>query len=299
MDTHARFSLVLSTVMVILQARAVDMVVTRTLDIGYTLSEESANWPTNRAIEITSTMKGLTPEGFWLETNDICMAEHSSTHLDAPSHFSEGAWSVDRIPLNHLMAPGVVMDIQEKVAKDSLAELTAEDVMTWLDKHGPLPDRAIVLVRTGWASRYDNKTAYFGTDTKDTSKLVFPGISVGAARIFSGYEEMYGRRVVGVGLDTPSQDNGASTHYPTHVELAAAGIYGLENLADMSELPTTGFKLMVMPMNIKGGSGAPVRVIAIIPDPDGDISSGPPTPPLGRLLYLIPCLTLLVTLLRP
>ncbi|KAK4308534.1 hypothetical protein Pmani_019772 [Petrolisthes manimaculis] len=298
MDTYARFSLVFTTVIVILQASRA--VVTRTLDIGYTLSEDSANWPTNRPIEIISLVKGLTPKGFWYEANVICMNEHSSTHLDAPSHFSEGAWSVDRIPLNHLIVPGVVMDIQEKVAKDSLAELTAEDVMAWLDKHGPLPDRAIVLVRTGWASRYGNKTAYFGTDTKITSKLAFPGINVGAARIFSGYEEKYGRRVVGVGLDTPSQDHGPSTHYPTHIELAAANIYGLENLADMSELPTKGFQLMVMPMNVKGGSGAPVRVIATIPDPDGDLSSGPPTHPLGQLLYLTPCLTLLVTLLlRP
>lgn len=60
------------------------------------------------------------------------------------------------------------------------------------------------------------------------------GINVGAARIFSGYEGKSLRRVVGVGLDTPSMDHGASTHFSTHVELAEANIFGLENLADLS-----------------------------------------------------------------
>ncbi|KAK4308533.1 hypothetical protein Pmani_019771 [Petrolisthes manimaculis] len=125
----------------------------------------------------------------------------------------------------------------------------------------------------------------FTTD-KTRVCIFLEGINVGAARIFSGYEEKYGRRVVGVGLDTPSQDHGPSTHYPTHIELAAANIYGLENLADMSELPTKGFQLMVMPMNVKGGSGAPVRVIANFPDPDSNLSkSGAEVWPALRMVH--------------
>ncbi|XP_042242354.1 isatin hydrolase-like isoform X2 [Homarus americanus] len=202
----------------------------------------------------------------WYETNSFCSSEHYGTHLDSPSHFAEGKWTVDQIPLTHLMGPGVVIDIQAKVEEDPNAELTTDDLMEWLGEHGPLPDGVILLLRTGWGTRFGNRTAYYGTDGNDTSKLAFPGFSPGAAQLLVGYEAATGRRVFGVGLDTPSLDYGPSTLFTSHVEFSSANIFGLENVANLKKLPTTGFHLTVMPMKIKGGSGAPARIIATLPE---------------------------------
>ncbi|KAK8729875.1 hypothetical protein OTU49_008359 [Cherax quadricarinatus] len=237
------------------------------VDMGYEFGEDSMTWPTRKPFARQQLAKGYTVPGeYWYESYRFCMAEHTGTHLDAPSHFAEGKWSVDQIPITHLMGPGVVVDIQSKVENNPIAELTSDDLMAWMDEHGPLPDGVILFVRTGWGNRYGNKTAYFGTDTNDTSKLIFPGINPGAAQLLIGYEAATGRRVFGVGVDTPSLDYGPSTLFTSHVELFTANIYGLENVANLEKLPITGFHVTVMPMKIRGGSGAPVRILATLPD---------------------------------
>ncbi|XP_042880405.1 isatin hydrolase-like isoform X2 [Penaeus japonicus] len=202
------------------------------------------------------------------ESNNICLAEHTGTHLDAPAHFFKDRWHVDEIPLSHLIGPGVVLDIQDKVKDNPLAELTVSDITSWTDANGPLPDGVIVFVLTGWGSRYGNKSAYFGPNSSGGSNLTFPGISVDAAKHLTAYYNDTGRRVVGVGLDTPSVDNGASVTFPTHVELFEHNVYGLENVANLEMLPGKGFQVTVMPMKIREGSGGPARIFATIPGAD-------------------------------
>nr|XP_045594668.1 isatin hydrolase-like isoform X1 [Procambarus clarkii] len=236
------------------------------VDLTYSFDESAMKWPSRQPFSREEHARGYTPRGYWYESYSFCMSEHAGTHMDAPSHFAEGKWSIDQIPITHFMGQGVVVDIQDKVENNPVAELTSDDLMTWMDEHGPLPDGVILFVRTGWGKRYGNKTAYFGTDTNDTSNLIFPGINPGAAQLLTGYEAATGRRVFGVGLDTPSLDNGPSTLFTSHVELFTANIYGLENVANLEKLPTTGFQVIVMPMKIRGGSGAPVRIIATLSD---------------------------------
>ncbi|XP_047476766.1 isatin hydrolase-like [Penaeus chinensis] len=237
------------------------------VDLSHTLDNDTMHWPTAIPVSVEVVAKGETVKGYWYEANNICLAEHAGTHIDAPAHFFEGGWHVDEIPLALLMGPGVVLDIQEKTENNPLAELTVDDITRWTEANGPLPAGVVVFVLTGWGNRYGDKQSYFGSNSSDGSNLKFPGISVDAAKYLTALKIGSEQRVVGVGLDTPSLDNGASTTFPTHVELFEHNIYGLENVANLKELPAKGFHVTVMPMKIHKGSGGPARIFATIPEP--------------------------------
>ncbi|XP_066962046.1 isatin hydrolase-like isoform X2 [Macrobrachium rosenbergii] len=207
------------------------------------------------------------------EHYSFCMHEQTSTHLDAPCHLAEGKWSLHEIPLNHLMGPGVVIDMRDKVAGDANAELSTDDFMTWLEEHGPLPDGVIIFIRTGWSSKYENIEEYFGTEATNTSYFNFPGLSVGAAQLIVSHEAATGRRVFAVGTDAPSIDHGPSEDFKAQQTLFEANIYGIESVANLDKLPTKGFGIIAMPVKIRGGCGAPVRLLASLPEANGISSS--------------------------
>ena len=70
------------------------------------------------------------------------------------------------------------------------------------------------------------------------------------------------RNIRGVGIDTPSIDYGLSKTFPSHQILYEANIYGLENVANLDQLPATGYIVYALPMKIVRGSGGPVRILA-------------------------------------
>ena len=147
-----------------------------------------------------------TDAGYWYEQRDISQAEHSGTHTDAPAHFYKGSWHTADIPLDHLVAPGVKIDIEERAEADPDTELTVADVKAWEDEHGVIPRGSIVVVHTGRGKLYGDKQRYFGrpdgvTDDRDTEHLHFPGVSAHAAQWLVDR-----RGVVGVAIDTPSTD---------------------------------------------------------------------------------------------
>jgi kynurenine formamidase len=99
-----------------------------------------------------------------------------------------------------------------------------------------------------------------GSDVpKDTANLHFPGLRRDAA------EYLTTKRIAGIGIDTASMDPGTSKDFITHRVLNGANIYGIENLANVERLPETGAWIIALPMKIKGGSGAPTRVVAVLP----------------------------------
>nr|XP_027208026.1 uncharacterized protein LOC113801793 isoform X1 [Penaeus vannamei] len=263
------------------------------VDLSHSLHNDTMHWPTAMPVTVQVVAKGETTKGYWYESNNICLAEHAGTHLDAPAHFFKERWHADDIPLSRLMGPGVVLDIQEKAKKNPLAELAVDDITSWTEANGPLPDGAVVFVLTGWGSRYGDKLAYFGSNNSDGSNLKFPGISLDAAKYLTALKGDSGLGVVGVGLDTPSLDNGASTTFPTHVELFEHNIYGLENVANLERLPAKGFHVTVMPMKIREGSGGPARIFASIPDAD-DVVSAHFSGRSGAVKYLAPILLVLI-----
>jgi kynurenine formamidase len=118
-----------------------------------------------------------------------------------------------------------------------------------------------VLVRTGWSRHWPDRLAYLGDNTPgDASKLRFPGYGEDAARLL--VEE---RQVVLLGIDTASVDFGRSTDFIVHRVAAARNVANLENLTNLDRLPPRGATVIALPMKIEGGSGAPVRVVALVP----------------------------------
>lgn len=229
------------------------------IDLSYALSPDSIYWPTGAPFEHEVTA-GINEAGYWYASGSFASPEHLGTHLDAPLHFGEGRWSSEQIPLRRLFARGALIDISDKARADPDATLSPDDISAWEQQHGALQEGSIVIVRTGWASRWPDWNAYYGTETpQDVTTLHFPGVSAEAARVLAE------RRVAGVGLDTASIDPGMSSDFQAHRILAAADAFNLENLTDLAALPASGFGVIALPMKIAGGTGGPTRVVAVVP----------------------------------
>ena len=198
------------------------------LDLTHTLDSSTIYWPTDtKGFQLEELAKGPTPAGFYYSANSFCTAEHGGTHLDAPIHFAEGAESVERIPLDRLLGPAVVIDISAQAAADPDYRLTLADVLAWEKAHGRVPAGAIVVLATGWSKRWPDRKAYLGDDTPgDASNLHFPSYGREAAELL-----VNDRQVAVLGLDTPSIDHGPSRDFIVHQIAAKAGVAGLENLA--------------------------------------------------------------------
>jgi len=180
--------------------------------------------------------------------------------MDAPFHFHSEGQTVDEISLEQLIAPAVVIDVSEQSAADRNYRLSADDVQHFEAEHGVIPEGAVVLLRTGWAQYWPDRKVYMGDDTPgETSQLSFPSFGEDAARL------LVERGIAGLGVDTASIDYGQSKDFIVHRIVAERNVYGLENLANLDRLPPTGATVIALPIKIEGGSGGPVRAIALIP----------------------------------
>jgi kynurenine formamidase len=233
----------------------------RAIDLSYPFDEATIYWPTDKSFRWEKTKWGDSADGHWYASATYGASEHGGTHLDSPIHFAKGGATTDQIPVSRLIGPAVVVDVARACREDRDYRLRVADLSAWEAAHGRIPDGAIVLVRTGWGRFWPDKRAYLGTDTPgDTANLRFPGISREAAEWLAA-----DRKVSGVGIDTASLDHGPSTDFIAHRVLNGAGIFGLENVASLDKVPEAGATLIALPMKIKGGSGGPTRVIAILP----------------------------------
>jgi kynurenine formamidase len=158
---------------------------------------------------------------------------------------------------------GVLVDVEADCGVDPDYRVRVQDLLDWEREHGRIPAGAIVLLRTGWAARWGDRARYLGTEAtgrEAVTGLHFPGLEPDAARWLAEQRE-----IAAVGLDTPSIDHGPSRRFETHRILAAAGIPAVENLASLAELPAKGFAVVALPMKIAGGTGAPLRAVALLP----------------------------------
>src|SRR5262249_50787298 len=138
--------------------------------------------------------------------------------------------------------------------------VTPADVDAAEAAHGRIPPGAIVLIRTGWDARWPDRTRYLGTAVPgDTAHLHFPGLAAPAA------ERLVARGVHAVGIDTASIDHGPSKAFRAHRVLTNATVPIFENLMDLGTLPPRGATFIGLPMKIAGGTGAPLRAIAVLP----------------------------------
>ncbi|HYN22822.1 MAG TPA: cyclase family protein [Thermoanaerobaculia bacterium] len=242
-------------------AAAPDLATAEVVDLTHTYDEKTLYWPTSPStFQLTKLQEGKTPAGFFYAANSFCTPEHGGTHLDAPIHFAEGHRTADQVPVRQLIASAVVVDVTRQTASDPDYRLTAADVQAWEQRNGRIPEGAIVVLRTGWSARWPDRKRYLGDDKPgDASNLHFPSYGKDAAELL-----VRERKVGALAVDTASIDYGPSTDFIVHQTAAAANVAGLENLTNLDRLPETGAWLIALPMKIGGGSGGPVRVVALL-----------------------------------
>jgi len=233
----------------------------RLVDLSHAFDQSTLYWPTSPSgFQLTELQHGQTPGGYFYASNSFCSPEHGGTHLDAPIHFAAQGATAERVGLEHLVAPAVVIDLRERAATDPDALLVPADLEAFEAASGAIAPGTIVLVHSGWSQRWPERKAYFGDDTPgDASHLHFPGISAEAARA------LVERRVAAVGIDTASIDHGPSQDFMAHRVLMGADIPAFENLTRLVELPARGAWVIALPVKIAGGSGGPLRAIAVLP----------------------------------
>jgi kynurenine formamidase len=234
----------------------------RLIDLSHSFDEKTIYWPTSPStFELKKLSYGPTPGGFFYAAYSMCSPEHGGTHLDSPIHFAEGKSTTEAVPLSRLIAPAVVIDISKAAEASPDALFQPADIEAFEKQHGAIGAGTIVMIRTGWASRWPDRKAYMGDDTPgDASNLHFPGISEAGARALAD------RQIAAVGIDTASIDHGPSKNFIAHQVLMGADIPAFENVASMADLPPRGAVIIALPMKIAGGSGGPLRIAAWVPE---------------------------------
>jgi kynurenine formamidase len=254
------------------------------IDLTYAFNNATVSWP-GRKSTFNVEIEGETPDGVWIASRGFCTSEHTATHIDSPYHFHKNGKTLDQIPLEDLIdTPGVMIDIYDKIHKIENGQLkvienyvlTREDIIEWEAKNGAIPQGSIVLLRTGWGSRWPDRNLYLGhkktaaTPEETPSEGKPAAVKVGDLDLnFPGYDSTAAtylaveRQVVGVGTDVISIDAGTNSRFfPAHSIFAKRSIWMLEMVANLHLLPPKGFNLWVVPFKIDKGTGAPTRVLA-------------------------------------
>lgn len=233
------------------------------IDLSHAYDAKSIFWPTADPFRLDKVADGVTPGGYYYASNNFFTSEHGGTHLDAPVHFAQGHWAADQVPLDRLIGPAIVVDVVASSEQNADYQVSVNDLQAWEKQHGQIPANVILLLRTGFSTRWPDAARYLGTAERGSgavAKLHFPGLHPDAARWL-----VANRSIKALGIDTASIDFGQSTDYQTHRALYERNIPGFENLTNLTRLPATGATVIALPMKIGGGSGAPLRAVAVLP----------------------------------
>ncbi len=192
------------------------------------------------------------------------VGEHVGTHFDAPCHWATGRGKacVDVIEARDFVGPAVVLDVTDEVRKSPDFVVTRATIEAWEQRHGRIPSRAWVLLKSGWASRASDSKAFFNVGADKMPH--YPGFGQESAEFLTRE-----RDILGVGTEAVGTDAGigaaASPAFPNHAIMHGAGKFGLTQLANLDRLPPVGALLVAAPLRLERGSGSPVRPIAFVP----------------------------------
>jgi len=240
-----------------------DITQSQIVDLSHAYSDKTVYWVTAKEFELDTVFKGQTEKGYYYAANNFSTAEHGGTHIDAPIHFAKGGQTVDQIPLENLIGKAIKIDVSLKALIDPDYLISVEDLKSWETKEQmTIPERSIVLLQTGFSKFYPDKKKYLGTTERGehaVSQLHFPGLAPEAAQWLVDK-----RNIKAIGIDTPSIDYGQSAFFKSHVILLSDNIPAFENLNNLEKLPNKGFEIIALPMKIEGGSGAPLRIVALL-----------------------------------
>ena len=243
---------------------ATPLVTDRIVDLTHSFDSDTIYWPTESGFKLIRGPAGVTDKGYYYAANRFVSAEHGGTHIDAPIHFFKEGKTVDQIPLERLIGEVIVVDVTGACASDRDYQVSVEDLRRWETEHDRQLVDVIVLLRTGYGSRWGNRERYLGTNKTGPSAVVdlhFPGLAPRAARWLVDH-----RAIKAIGIDTASIDYGQSQRFQSHVTLFKHNVPAFENVANLERLPTAGATIFALPMKIGGGSGAPLRIVAVLPE---------------------------------
>jgi kynurenine formamidase len=240
------------------------------VDLSHAYDANAIFWPTADPFRLEKVADGITPAGYYYAANNFFTSEHGGTHIDAPIHFAQGHQAVDEIPLNRLLGEAVVVDVTSASEANPDYQVSVADFQR-AERGGQIRPDAIVLIRTGFSSRWPDAVRYLGTAARGAegaAQLHFPGLHPDAAKWLIAE-----RRIKAIGIDTASIDYGPSTLFETHRLLYERDIPAFENLTSLDRLPERGAYIVALPMKIRGGSGAPLRAIAIVVSQQSSVGS--------------------------
>ena len=234
------------------------------VDLSHPYSHETVYWVTASPFRLDTVSMGFTEKGYYYSANDFCTAEHGGTHIDAPIHFAENGLTVDEIPLERLIGQAIKIDVSANALNQPDYLISSADLMAWeTGERTRIPEGSIVLLETGFSKYYPDRVKYMGTAERGAAALKnlhFPGLAPEAAQWLVDQ-----RNINAIGIDTPSIDYGQSEFFESHVILLTKNIPAFENLTNLDQLPSQGFEIIALPMKIKGGTGAPLRIVALVP----------------------------------
>ena len=213
------------------------------------------------SVDVISRYDDRGPAWYW---NTLRFGEHTGTHFDAPAHWVTGKDlpdnSCDSIPVRRFVGPACVIDVTRDADRNPDFLLMPERIEQWEAEHGRIPGGAWVLLRTGWSRRTD-PAAFVNVDADGPHS---PGFDPRASTLLA-----HDRDVLGVGVETIGTDAGQAGRFdppfPNHAIMHGAGKFGLASLCNLDQLPPTGAIVIAAPLKVVGGSGSPLRVIAITP----------------------------------
>ncbi len=211
-------------------------------------------WPGTEPIKIERLADY--DKGYRMHT--FTMWENIGTHVDSPSHFAvgKGKRTIDQLPLDQLIVPIAMINVQDKTASDEDYQLTVEDVKEWEAKNGRIMKGTLAVMNTGWYKKFSNPASYINQD--ENGVLHFPGYSVAVAKL------LLDRDVAGIGIDTMSLDPGNDPGFPVHNVILAANKYQIENMNNLDLLPATGAVAVIGVLPVREGSQAQARIIALL-----------------------------------
>ena len=224
------------------------------VDLTHPFSPQLPVYPGYKPVQVRPRTT-IAQDGF--ANNEVTFDEHTGTHVDAPSHFVVGATSGDRLPVDRLIAPLVVIGIAERAAKDADTLVSVDDLLQFEKRHGRIPAGAFVAMHSGWDARVGDNTRFFNRDAKGTMHA--PGFSEAAARFLVAE-----RDICGVGVDTLSLDASAAQKFVAHVTILGAAKYGVEMLTNLGRVPLSGATIIVGAPTHQGATGGPARVLALV-----------------------------------
>jgi len=212
------------------------------------------------SVDVISRYDDAGPAWYW---NTISMGEHTGTHFDAPVHWITGKAlpdnTTDTIPVGRLVGPACVLDCSDEAAENADFLLTPEWIEAWEAQHGRIPAGSWLLMRTDWSKRRGvDAFLNVGEDGPHS-----PGFHASASELLA-----YDRDVLGVGVECVGTDAGQAggfePPFPNHTIMHGAGKFGLASLCNLDQLPPTGSIVSAAPLKLVGGSGSPLRVLALV-----------------------------------